>query len=443
MIIYMKKILIICWFLSFVIATKAQEVLMDKKDDIKHKKGFFRKHQARLLKKINEAKVILDIENKRIKQLVALDNTLKLNGNISDSIYTMHNAKLASYQFENDSLNKKSVDFENKVSSIKVVRYSFFKVKKAVNKYGDLIQANEVKYKTDLDSIELDLKKSDLGGEKKQLTAILGKADEQLKKDVVVLDNLGEVKNKRKLSSKYDSLASSGADARILKYLKKIEENSAEIKDLQNKIGSSEYYAANSASIKSRVFVIDSVVNKSAAAKQYSFEMIEEGINYDSKTLFSLAAFFGPGGFSIPEEKLEKATLYFSPVIDSLIKFSNKYASKLRTATIIVNGYSDASNITKGSILYQKLAANLKIDNPTKEQLNKSLSTLRAEELSKLFIKIINQKSTSFISLPKITFENVEIGRGEKLPDQSIKNYKVNDERRRIVIVFWTVLPDE
>jgi hypothetical protein len=439
----MKKLLIIFSLLSFVVATKAQEVTSNKLDSIKNKKGFFRKHQARLLKKINEAKVILDVENKRIKELVALDNNLKLNGNITESTYKIHKEKLRTYQFENDSLTKKSVDFENKVGSIKVVRYSFFKVKKSVNKFGNLIQTNEVKYKTDLDSIEYDLKKSDLGGEKKQLTAILGKADEQLKKDVVVLDNLGEVKNKSKQSGKYDSLASSGADARILKYLKKIEENSAEIKDLQNRIGSPEYYAANSASIKTRVFVIDSVVNKSAAATQYSFEMIEEGLNYDSKTLFSLAAFFGPGGFSIPEEKLEKATLYFSPVIDSLIKFSNKYETKLRTATIIVNGYSDASNITKGSTLYKKLAANLKIDNPTKEQLNKSLSSLRAEELSKLFIKIIEKKSASFISMPKITFENVEIGRGEKLPDDTIKNYKVNDERRRIVIVFWTVLPDE
>jgi hypothetical protein len=404
---------------------------------------FFKMSQARLIGNISKAKTILEKEGSRIQALNNLDDSLLAKGDITDSTSKVYKAKLSTYKFENDSLLKKANEFDGKIKSLKSVKNNFLTILKTVPVFSKAIETNEYATYAKLKDVEVELSKSNLGAEKKQLKEILGNADVQQKKDIKALDGLGDTKAKGLVTGKIDSATAQSADTRISNYLKKIEENAAEIKTLEKRIGTPEDYAANSASIKSRVLLLDSEVNKSAAARKYSFDMIEESLSKSTKTLFSLAAFFGPGGYAIPEEKLEKARIYFSPVIDSLIKFSNKYAEAPRTATIIVNGYADATQISKGSKLYNELAASLKVDEPTKEQLNIRLSALRAEELSKLFTKTIEAKSGKFIALPKITFENLEVGRGEQLPDPTIKNYKVNDERRRIVIVYWSVLPNQ
>jgi len=137
------------------------------------------------------------------------------------------------------------------------------------------------------------------------------------------------------------------------------------------------------------------------------------------------------------------ANKYFSPVIDSLVKFSNDYSSLYRTASIIVNGYADATTIGSGSKLYKVLTAYLNNPTPQKDELNSALSALRAEEISKLLNKILKERFPDFKSIDKIVFETVEAGQGEKLPDPAITNYTANDERRRVVIIFWNILPNE
>jgi Icc-related predicted phosphoesterase len=406
-------------------------------------KEFFKMSQARFIENISQTTTVLEKEASRIKQLNDLDDSLLAKGEITDSTSTLYKGKLAEYQKQNDSLKKMGVDLTKQLSSLSTVKRKFRTLINTVPLFCNTIINKGAERNALLTNVEDELGKSNLGAEKKQLKAILGNADAQQKVEVKKIDGIGNVKGNVLASGRIDSATASGVDTRIAKYLKKIEDNTKEIKLLESRIGSPEDYAANSASIKARVLVIDSVVNKSAATRQYTFDMIEEGLQKSTKTLFSLAAFFGPGGYAIPAEKSEKARVYFSPVIDSLIKFSNKYAEAPRTATILVNGYADATQISKGSKLYNELGTSLKIEEPSKAQLNTRLSALRAEELSKLFTKTIKDKSSNIVAPSKITFENIEVGRGEQLPDASIKNYKANDERRRIVIVYWSVLPNE
>lgn len=439
----MKKLLLFALFLATAYVSYAQLDSTRITNSSENYNEFFKMSQARLKGTMIKTMSILEKEGNRMLTLSNLADSLQKKGDITDSTSKVYKAKLADYKIENDSLKKIATNYQTQLASLKAVKKNFLEIIKSVPAFSKSIEMNEANTYTNLKNVEVELGKSNLGAEKKQLKAILGNADAQQKEEVKVLDGLGDIKKKGLLSGKFDSLAAQGADTRIANYLKKIEENAAEIKTLEKRIGTPEDYAANSASIKSRVLLIDAVVNKSAQSRKYSFDMIEESLSKSTKTLFSLAAFFGPGGYAIPAEKFESARIYFSPVIDSLIKFSNKYAETPRTATIIVNGYADATQISKGSKLYKELAESLNIDEPTKEQLNIRLSALRAEELSKLFTKTIEKKSSNFISLPKIIFENLEIGRGEQLPDPTIKNYKVNDERRRIVIVYWSVLPNE
>jgi hypothetical protein len=406
-------------------------------------KEFFKMSQTRFIENISQTTTVLEKEASRIKQLNSLNEGLLAKGEITDSTSTLYKGKLAEYQKQNDSLTKLGTELTKQLSSLSTVKRKFRTLINTVPLFCSTIINKGTERNILLTNVEDELGKSNLGAEKKQLKAILGNADAQQKVEVKKIDGIGNVKGNVLASGRIDSATASGVDTRIAKYLKKIEDNTKEIKLLESRIGTPEDYAANSASIKARVLVIDSVVNKSAATRQYTFDMIEEGLQKSTKTLFSLAAFFGPGGYAIPAEKSEKARVYFSPVIDSLIKFSNKYAEAPRTATILVNGYADATQISKGSKLYNELGTSLKIEEPTKAQLNTRLSALRAEELSKLFTKTIKDKSSNIVAPSKITFENIEVGRGEQLPDASIKNYKANDERRRIVIVYWSVLPNE
>ncbi len=404
---------------------------------------FFKMSQARFVENILQTTAVLEKESSRIKQLNNLDDSLLAKGEITDSTSKLYKGKLAQYQMQNDSLIKLGADFKTQVSSLSTLKRKFRTLIVNVPLFCNTLLNKEAERNALLINVEDELTKSNLGAEKKQLKAILGNADVQQKVEVKRIDGIDNVKDKVLAIGRIDSATASGVDTRIAKYLKKIEDNTKEIKLLESRIGTPEDYAANSASIKARVMVIDSVVNKSAATRQYTFDMIEEGLQKSTKTLFSLAAFFGSGGYAIPAEKSEKARVYFSPVIDSLINFSNKYAEAPRTATILVNGYADATQISKGSKLYNELAASLNIQEPSKAQLNTRLSALRAEELSILFTKTIKEKSSNIVAPSKITFENIEVGRGEQLPDPAIKNYKANDERRRIVIVYWSVLPSE
>jgi Icc-related predicted phosphoesterase len=436
--ILFSAILMMCYSLSFA-QVDANKTIQNPEN----LKDFFKMSQARFISDIGKTTTTLNNEAARIKQLNNLDDSLLAKGEITDSTSKLYKSKLADYQRQNDSLSKLGTDLKTQLSSLSTVKRKFRTLINTVPLFCNTIITKGAERNALLTNVEDELGKSNLGAEKKQLKAILGNADAQQKVEVKKIDGIGNVKGNVLASGRIDSATASGVDNRIAKYLKKIEDNTKEIKLLENRISTPEDYAANSASIKARVLVIDSVVNKSAATRQYTFDMIEEGLQKSTRTLFSLAAFFGPGGYAIPAEKSEKARVYFSPVIDSMIKFSNKYAEASRTATILVNGYADATQITVGSKLYKELAAYLKVEAPTKAQLNIGLSALRAEELSNLFTKTIKEKSNNIIAPSKITFENIEVGRGEQLPDSKITNYKVNDERRRIVIVYWSVLPNE
>jgi len=170
--------------------------------------------------------------------------------------------------------------------------------------------------------------------------------------------------------------------------------------------------------------------------------MIKEGLNVAAFNQFDLAAFFGPGKYQIPDDKIDIAAIKFSPVIDSLILFSNKYKQYPRTATLIILGFADGTGINPEGELYYTLLDELRKPHAEKEELNQKLSELRAKELIKQMTALYLKKATGFNDPEKIKIEYVFQGKGESFPIASIRDYAVDDERRRIVLCYWVVLPD-
>jgi hypothetical protein len=404
-------------------------------------RDFFKSSQSRFVESLTQSEEKLNEQASKIAALVQLNNDLKANGELTPEKFQSFESLITNEKTINEALITKAKDLKKSLSTLAKTKRSFTKFIKEVPAFTTQIAKENYTKQIGLIKIEKELRSSSLGSEKKELKVILGDATKLQIVELSKIDNLKGIAEEVSKSGTIDSVTLGSVDTRLQGFKSKIEANEKEIKELEVLMANPTEYTANSVAIKTRVLIIDSLVNKTASSREYTLKMIEESIKKSTRTLFSLAAFFGPGGYSIPEEKMDKARTYFSPLVDSLIKFSNKYAELPRTATVLVNGYADAAQISKGTPLYKEMATYLKKEDPSKQQLNMALSALRAEKLSDLFARLIKEKSPSFVALPKVEFENIEVGRGEELPDANLK-YKDNDERRRIVVVYWSVLPN-
>ena len=170
--------------------------------------------------------------------------------------------------------------------------------------------------------------------------------------------------------------------------------------------------------------------------------MLEDGLSIANYTPFDLAAFFGPGLYTIPAGQEAVAAQSFAPLVDSLIRFSNKYQHLSRTATLIILGFADGQNINPEGSLFITLSNMLGKTDASKEELNKKLSELRAIELIKQLTGLFLKKVPEFNSFEQLKVEYVGQGKGEELPIPTIRDYQENDERRRIVLCYWAVLPN-
>lgn len=173
------------------------------------------------------------------------------------------------------------------------------------------------------------------------------------------------------------------------------------------------------------------------------YVMLEDGLSIANYTLFDLAAFFGPGLYTIPAGQEKLVSQSFLPLIDSLIKFSNKYQALPRTATLVVLGFADGQDFDRCSELYDTLSEIIEGPVATKQLLNQKLSELRALELIKQLTTLFTQKASDIINIDKLNVEYVGQGKGEEYPIPTIKDYQLVDERRRIVLCYWAVLPDK
>jgi DNA primase large subunit len=277
---------------------------------------------------------------------------------------------------------------------------------------------------------------------KAQFAAILQSAAGQQKGEADKIGELGKKKELKISEGKIDDSIAYHIDQRLINYQRRIDSVNVIINSLKIKLDNKKTFRKEFKLIQSQVLLLDSFTKKTGF-REYVFFMIDNGLDKAERTLFEMAAFFGPGGYVIPEEKYAFAKEYFSPVIDSLMKFSNKFSGINRTASIVLNGYADATGIGEGSNLYNLLIGRMNKTAATKEELNKALSELRAENLRMFLNGMIKERASQFTNYMTLTFENIRRGMGEQLPDTKITDYAIDDARRRIVLCYWSVLPNE
>jgi hypothetical protein len=165
---------------------------------------------------------------------------------------------------------------------------------------------------------------------------------------------------------------------------------------------------------------------------------------YDISTFtqFETATFFPTGGYHISADKMDDAKKSIEPIVKRIVKFFGEHPRQRFVAVVVCNGFSDETAISKESDLYPNLLAKMNKANPTRQEMNKKLSELRAKTIATLLVDLI-KVNEGLVPNPKLINYDIKwMGRGEELPyPDKIADYKGDDKRRRMVSLIWNVLP--
>lgn len=151
---------------------------------------------------------------------------------------------------------------------------------------------------------------------------------------------------------------------------------------------------------------------------------------------------FEPGKYEVSPEVAAAIGRLFEPAAGEIDLFVKKYPDFPLSLVITAKGYSDATLIAEGSGLLKELKERLKLQNshPGNRELNKELSVARAEAVIGLFKSYTVNRSSTGGNIRNILY--LHEGKGEVYPDPGITDYKVNDARRRIVLLYWSIFPE-
>lgn len=170
--------------------------------------------------------------------------------------------------------------------------------------------------------------------------------------------------------------------------------------------------------------------------------LITDLINRNTVVRLEQDVIFGPGQYNLTPVVAASISRMFEPVAKEIDYFINKYPDFPLSLVITARGYADATTIGEGSPLYKKLKDRLKLNNPdpNNEELNKELSVARAESVIALLKTFTIGKSSDGTNVKNLLL--LHEGKGEKFPDPKVSDYKVEDPRRRIVLLFWSIFPE-
>jgi hypothetical protein len=172
-----------------------------------------------------------------------------------------------------------------------------------------------------------------------------------------------------------------------------------------------------------------------------NLKIVSEILKLKTFIRFKTGALFKPGGYVIEDDTWKIALKAFEPVVDSIINFTSAYPKSQFGASIAILGYSDATAISPTGALFQTLIKILNVETAAKDRLNLQLSQLRAESVSVVFSDLLVLKMCKQNLSKNLEINVVQFGRGEELPDPNMDNPLEDDERRRAVVVYWSILP--
>lgn len=259
-----------------------------------------------------------------------------------------------------------------------------------------------------------------IDSQKQQLTAMLAPIDSLERK-------LEDKRQKGELDEKTDSIVSAyiaKVKDSISNRLKKFDAIS-DLNDPGNKKTAIEYLNS---------------VKESYRKELENILFFDELFDASTFSRLSTAAFFAPGQYMLSDTTYQKAKTIMDQLIGDALQFSSKYPSKKLHAMFVVTGFADEESIAPGSELYQSLSTSLNVAAPSRKLLNRELSSRRAAAIKDIMAKeyyLLGKDNKN----KHLAANFLGLGKGEELPDR-VTDYKPVDERRRVVLLYWSMLPE-
>jgi len=275
------------------------------------------------------------------------------------------------------------------------------------------------------------LPQKEVTSSKTELTTI----NKQLGENNVTLKELDDRRNNKENQNEIDDTA----NARIKQF---IDKTKTEIDNLVNKnsivIGETVVDKNDWDRLKKTL----SFTRSSAKTINDKILFLNDLINRNMVVKLDQDVLFEPGKYSVAPSVVETIGKLFEPAAKEIDLFTKKYPDFPLSLVITAKGYADATTIAEGSSLYRELKDRLSMSNkdPDSKALNKELSMARAEAVKMLFQKFAASRGDNQIFSSKVLY--LHQGMGESLPDPKLSDYKTNDPRRRVVLLFWSVFPE-
>ncbi len=188
-----------------------------------------------------------------------------------------------------------------------------------------------------------------------------------------------------------------------------------------------------------KALVLSGVTSKLISDK---VNFINDLINRNMVVKLDQDVLFQPGQYTVEGKTADAIGKFFEPAAKEIDLFTQKYPDFPLSLVITAKGYADGTSIVEGTPLYKDLADGVKLSGktPDSKELNKELSRRRAEAVIQLFKKYTYGRSTMGGSVKNILF--LTEGKGDLFPNPKILDYSINDARRRVVLLFWSVFPE-
>ncbi len=170
--------------------------------------------------------------------------------------------------------------------------------------------------------------------------------------------------------------------------------------------------------------------------------MLTDLLNRNTVIRLDQDILFEPGKYTVTPTIADAIGKFFEPAAKEIDSFVKKYPDFPLALIITAKGYADGTTIAEGSSLYKDLIARLKLNNtpPENKELNKELSRARAESVIALFKNFTVGRSEGGTNVKNIAY--IYEGKGDAFPNPKIADYKTDDPRRRVVLLYWSVFPE-
>ncbi len=171
--------------------------------------------------------------------------------------------------------------------------------------------------------------------------------------------------------------------------------------------------------------------------------LLNDLITHNTVVKLDQDVLFEPGKYTVSSSVVSAIRNFFEPAAKEIDAFIKKYPDFPLSLVITAKGYADATTISEGSGLYKELKDELRLSGKeqlTNTDLNQALSTKRAKSVIQLFQTFEKRLASNGNNISNIIF--LHEGKGESLPNPKGIDYRIDDPRRRVVLLFWGVFPE-